>query len=589
MNLFGRSILRLKDTAGEYTMPSQNREIANIFNEIADLLEIAGENAFRINSYRKAARIIEDLPDEAGKMLDAGKLADVSGIGEHSRQKIEEYLKTGKISALDDLLNNVPAGLIDLLKIPGMGPKTVAVLWKTLGVEDIEGLVKCLRTDQLEKLPGMGAKKIENIKKGLEFITRSAGRKLLGIALPIAEEIQHSLQQLDGVKNVEIAGSLRRRAETVGDIDILVQADQGEFILKKFTSFPQVKEILAAGETKASVRITDDIQVDVRVVPAESFGAAMQYFTGSKEHNVHLRELAVKKIWKLNEYGLFEGEKRLAGETEEGIYAKFELPWIPPELRENRGEIEAGKKLPKLLEATDIKGDLHMHTTASDGRCSIEEMIEACIARGYEYMCITDHSTSSHIANGLDPNRLKEHIHNVRHAAKKYQKEIAVLIGSEVDILADGKLDYEDALLAELDFVIASIHSGLGQSSEKTTSRILKAMDNHYVRAIGHPTGRLIGQREASEMDMPAIIKHAVETDTWLELNSHWMRLDLKDVHLKQARDAGAKIIIGTDSHDTSSLNNIRYGVFTARRGWLEKADVVNTLPGVDFLNLLKR
>jgi DNA polymerase (family 10) len=570
-------------------MAVKNKEIASIFNEIADLLEISGENAFRINSYRNAARVIDDLSEDIASLQASGKLSEISGIGERSQQKIEEYLLTGKISTHQELLHKVPTGLADLLKIPSMGPKTVTMAWKQLGVEDLDGLVKSLRTGQLQKLPGMGPKKIENIKKGLEFITRSAGRKLLGIALPVAEEIEQALGKIKGVKKVEIGGSLRRRAETIGDIDFLVQADDGETVLKNFTKFPQVMEVLALGETKASVRIIDNIQVDVRVVPEESFGAALQYFTGNKDHNIHLREMAIKKKWKLNEYGLFEGEKRLAGETEEGVYAQFGLPWIAPELRENRGEIEHAHELPELIELNDIKGDLHMHTIASDGRCTIEEMIEACIARGYEYMCITDHSPSSRVAGGLDANRLKEHIQNVRQAGKKYHKDIAVLIGSEVDILAEGKIDYENALLAELDLVIASVHSGLGQPSEKMTYRILTAMDNPHVHTIGHPTCRLIGQRDASEMDITAIIKHAAETETWLELNAHWMRLDLKDVHLKQAKEAGVKILIGTDSHDTSSLDNMRYGIYTARRGWLEAKDVVNTLPGAKFLKLLQK
>jgi DNA polymerase (family 10) len=569
-------------------MASRNQEIAGIFSEIADLLEIAGENAFRINSYRKAARIIEDLPDDVGKMLEAGSLAEVSGIGEHSLQKIEEYLKTGKITAMDDLLKKVPAGLVELLKIPGMGPKTVAAMWKTLGVEDIDGLVKALRTGQLESLPGMGAKKIENIKKGLEFLTRFAGRTPLGVALPLAMELVDKLKKLHSVKKVEAAGSLRRRAETVGDIDILVQADDGENVLKSFTKFPQVKEILAAGETKSSVRIINDIQVDVRVVPAESFGSALQYFSGSKEHNVHLREMAVKKKWKLNEYGLFEGEKKLAGETEEGIYAKFDLPWIPPELRENRGEIEAGKNLPKLIELTDIKGDLHMHTVASDGRCTIEEMIEGCIAKGYQYMCITDHSQSSHVANGLEVSRLKSHIAAVRKAGEKYRKDITVWIGSEVDIHSEGKMDYEDAVLSELDFVIGSIHAALNQPREKIMTRLLKAMENPYVRLIGHPTNRIVGSREASDIDIAELIRQAKDTGTWLELNAAWQRLDLKDIHLRQAKEAGVKIMINTDAHDISSLESIQYGVFTARRGWLEAKDVINTLPVEKLTKLLK-
>jgi DNA polymerase (family 10) len=570
-------------------MASKNHEIAAIFNEIADLLEIAGESVFRINSYRKAARVIEDLPGDVDKLIESGKLAEIGGIGDKSREKIEEYLKTGKITAHQDLFKKVPAGLVQLLKIPGMGPKTVSLAWKQLGVEDLDGLVKALRTDKLEKLPGMGAKKVENIKKGLDFLTRSAGRTPLGIALPFARDLEEQLRRLPGVKKVEIAGSLRRRAETIGDIDFLVQADDGESILKQFSEFPQVREVLALGETKTSVRITGDIQVDVRVVDEESFGAALQYFTGSKEHNVHLREMAVKKKWKLNEYGLFDGEKKIAGETEEGIYKKFGLPWIAPELRENRGEIDLADRLPTLIEPGDIKGDLHMHTLASDGRCTIEEMIEGCIARGYAYMCITDHSTSSHVANGLDPERMKNHIAAVRKAGEKYRKDIIVWIGSEVDIHSEGRMDYEDGLLAELDFVIGSIHAALNQPREKIMTRLLKAMDNPHVRMIGHPTNRIVGSREASDVDIPELIRHAADTGTWLELNATWQRLDLKDTHLRQAKDAGVKIVINTDAHDTSSLDNIVYGVYTARRGWLEAKDVINTLPAEKLIKLLEK
>ncbi len=567
----------------------KNHEIARIFSQMADLLDILGENAFRVNSYRNAARTIEELAEDVEALSTGGKLSEISGIGDRTQQKIEEYLKTGKISAYEELLQKIPPRLPELLRIPGMGPKTVALAWKNLDVEDLEGLQKTIRTGQLEKLPGMGSKKVENITKGLEFLTRSRGRTTLGIARPLANEIVEELKKIPGVKRAEPAGSLRRWSETIGDIDIVMEAQDGENALKKFVKFEQVKEVLAVGDTKASVRILDDIQVDVRVVPKDSYGAALMYFTGSKNHNIRLRELAIKKKFKLNEYGLFSGEKPVAGKTEEEVYARLGLPWIAPELREDRGELDQADKLPELITLADIRGDLHLHTTASDGICSIEEMIEGCLARKYQYLCISDHSISSKVANGLDAKRLAAHIKNVRKAGEKYKKDIAVFVGSEVDILAEGRLDYEDKVLADLDFVIASVHSGLGQPAEKITGRILRAMDNKYVRMVGHLTGRLLGQREASHVDVSAVIHHAAETETWLELNASWLRLDLNDVHCRQAKDAGAKIVICTDSHDIPQLGQMEYGVHTARRGWIEAKDVVNTLPADKIGTLLKK
>ncbi len=567
----------------------KNEELADIFNEIADLMEIQGEQPFRIASYRKVARILEELTEDVETLLADGRLAKIPGIGKGSLERIEEYLKTGKISTHQELVKKVPKGLLKLTKVPGLGPKTIALLWKEMDITDIGQLRKAINSGMIEKLPGMGAKKVEKISKGIDFVIRSSGRIPLGIALPIAEELITQIKKIAGVKKAEIAGSLRRRAETIGDIDILTEASDGQKVLEKFTKFRQVREVLASGSTKASVRIQDNIQVDVRVIPAESFGAAWQYFTGSKAHNVRLRKIAIEKKLKLNEYGLFENEKQIAGANEEEIYHKLSLPYIPPELREDRGEIENADKLPTLIDRKDIKGDLHMHTTASDGHNSPEEMIRACIERGYEYMCITDHSKSSAIAGGLDETRLRKHIAAVRKLAEKYKNEIAVLIGSEVDILADGQLDYDDGLLAELDFVIASVHSALSQPADKITKRVLKVMENPYVRLIGHPTGRLLAQREASAIDVAKIIKQAKDTDTWLELNSSWQRLDLKDVHLRLAKQEGVKICICTDAHSIDQLDYIQYGIYTARRGWLEKEDVINTLSRKKFMELVKQ
>lgn len=567
---------------------ARNKDLANIFEQIADLMEITGEQPFRINSYRRAARIIEDLPRDVADLLADGELANIPGIGKGTVQRIESYLHTGAIPVHDELLAKVPPGLLHLLDIPGMGPKTVSLVWKTLGVEDIDGLNAAIDDGRLAELPGMGAKKVERLRDGIQFLSKTAGRTPLGIALPIAELLAQRLSALPTVRRVELAGSLRRRCETIGDLDLLVQADDGKTVLDAFTQFDEITDVLAAGSTKASVRVKGNVQVDVRVVPAASFGAAWQYFTGSKAHNVRLRELAVRRKWKLNEYGLFSGKKTLAGKNEEGIYDRLKLPWIAPELREDRGEIEHADQLGKLIELDDIRGDMHMHTDASDGACTITEMIEACIQRGYEYLCISDHSTSSRIANGLDDRRLKTHIKNIRKTAEKYRRQITVLASAEVDILADGKLDYDDALLAELDLAIASIHSALRQPSEKITTRLLKAMDNPHVRIIGHPTGRLIGQRDASDVDIAAVIHHAAQTNTFLELNASWQRLDLKDVHLHQAKQAGVKIAIATDAHSIDQLDYIRFGLYTARRGWLQADDVINTLPAKTLVPKLK-
>jgi len=567
--------------------PMKNHEIAIIFSSMGDLLEISGENAFRVNSYRNAARIIDDLNDDVEHLYAAGKLSDIPGIGERTQQKIIEYIQTGKIGSYEELRRKIPPRLPDLLRIPGMGPKTVMHAWKQLGIEDTEGLTKAIGSRKILELPGMGEKKVENIKKGIQFLTRTAGRVALGMVFRIGKTLLEELRKIPGVRQAELSGSLRRWSETIGDIDIVVEAEDGESVLKRFSELNPVQEVLALGDTKASVRITDNIQVDVRVVPAESFGAAWMYFTGSKAHNIRLREIAIEHKLKLNEYGLYSGEKQVAGSTEESVYKKLGLPWIAPELREDRGEIENADHLPKLIEIADIKGDLHMHTEASDGHCRIEEMIEACIQRGYQYMCISDHSGSSKVANGLDRRRMVEQIKKIRHAGEKYKKDIMVFVGSEVDILADGTLDYEDDILKELDFPIASIHSGLNQPAEKITSRVLHAMDNPYIRAIGHLTGRIIGQREGSAADVSAVIHHAAETGTWMELNSSWLRLDINDVQCRQAKEAGAKIVINTDSHDTQQLDQIQFGVHTARRGWIEAKDVVNTYDKDTIVQLL--
>ena len=563
----------------------ENATLSAIFDQMADIMEILGEDRFRINSYRTVARAIGEMPTDASVLFESGRLAETPGIGKSSLAKIEEFIKTGSIQAHQELLSKIPRSLLELLGIPGVGPKTVKTFYHELHIQSIADLRKALDEGLVETLPGFGAKKAAAIRKGIEFLEKATGRIRLDQALAGAETVVAFLRQLSGVDQVQPAGSVRRRAETVGDVDILVCGENGqtaEQILESFTKAPFVERILGVGGTKASVQIrldTTSVQVDVRVVPPESFGAAAQYFTGSKAHNVRLREIAVKAKLKLNEYGLFRGEERVAGATEEEVYAKLGLDFVDPLLREDRGEIEAAKKhaLPKLIQLKDIRGDFHAHTNATDGHATIEEMAEAAQERGYRFLCITDHSQSTTIANGQSPDRLARQIEQI-HRINAKLKGITLLAGAEVDILADGRLDFDDKLLADLDYVVASIHSALGSPRERVTTRTLRAMDNPYVTCIGHPTGRVIGYREAMDLDMPAVIEHAAQTGTALEINADPSRLDLKDIHCKMAVEAGVKLAIGTDSHSAGSLAFMAFGVATAGRGWATKADVLNTL-----------
>jgi DNA polymerase (family 10) len=568
-----------------------NALLSGIFDQMADIMEILGEDRFRVNSYRKVARAIGDLPTEVEVLLDAGKLGDVPGVGKSTLAKIQEFVASGSIKAHQELLAKIPPSLPELLTIPGMGPKGVKVLYDKLHVESIDALRRALSDGSVAALPGFGYKKAASIVRGIEFLERSSGRIRIDQAMEAAEMVSAHLAGFSAVEKIEPAGSLRRWAESIGDVDILVTACEtspgkghtSSDILAAFAQAPFVERVLASGETKGSAVIQTEmtpVQVDVRVVPGENFGAALQYFTGSKQHNVRLREMAVKAGLKLNEYGLFKGEELLAGTNEETIYETLGLDFVEPALREDRGEIEAarGHHLPTLVRLDDIRGDFHMHTVGSDGRCDIAEMAEAARELGYEFICITDHSQSSVIAGGQTPKRLTRQIEKVRKADARV-KGITILAGAEVDILADGKLDFDDTLLAELDFVIASIHSGLQSPREKVTKRTLAAMDNPYVACIGHPTGRLLGQREAMDLDMPAVIKHAAKTNTALEVNANPYRLDLKDVHCGMAVDAGVKLAIGTDAHSTAGLGLMAFGVATAARGWATQADVLNTLP----------
>lgn len=571
----------------------KNIIISQLFDQMADIMEILGENRFRINTYRQVSRIIADLPTDVEKLLSSGELKEMPGIGESSLAKIEEFVKTGEMTAYKHLSSQIPSSLLDLLRIPGLGPRGAKAIYEELKVKNIADLKKAIESGHLAKLHGFGEKKAAAIAKGITFLETATGRIRLDQARVASAIVTAFLNKLPEIKTLQPAGSLRRCSETVGDVDILVISKDGQKIADAFTSAAFVTEVLAAGPTKSSAIIDASgtaVHVDVRVVPEESFGAASQYFTGSKQHNVRLREIALKAKLKLNEYGLFKGDKMIAGADEEDIYSKLGLDYVDPLLRENRGEIEAAifHKLPQLIKLDDIKGDFHIHTNASDGNCDIHQMAEAAIEIGYKYICITDHSKSSAIANGLSSKQLAEHIKQIRKVSDSL-KGITLLAGCEVDILADGSMDFDDKLLADLDFVIASIHSALSSPREKVTARTLKAMDNPYVTCIGHPTGRLIGKREPMDIDINAMIKHAADTGTFLELNANPYRLDLKDVHCKMAIEAGVTLVLGTDAHSREDLGLMPYGVATAARGWAEKRNILNTHSLADVQKLIRK
>ncbi|MGE0479672.1 MAG: DNA polymerase/3'-5' exonuclease PolX [Phycisphaerae bacterium] len=557
-----------------------NAQIARVFHEIADALEIQGAESFRVNAYRKIARAVDDYAGAVADLAARGEVNTLPGVGKASAEKIEELLTTGRVALREELRAVVPDSLLELLQIPSLGPKKAALLWKERGIESIAQLREAIDAGRLAGLKGLGDKSIAQLRHGIEFLATSAGRVRLGDVWPLALRVRDEVAAIAGVRRAELAGSLRRGVETVGDLDVLCVAADGARVVADFVALPRVKEVLVRGDTKGSVRVEVEdcglIQVDLRVVPEESFGAAWQYFTGSKQHNVRLRELAQKRGWTLNEYSLSDGERVIASRDEADIYAAFGLPCFPPELREDRGEFELERVPADLLTLQHIRGDLHMHTTASDGHHTIEEMAAAARERGYEYICITDHSQSSVIANGLKPERLRAHIAAVRAIAKK-TRDVTVWVGAEVDILAEGRLDYPDELLAELDFVVASVHTGMGQDIDANTRRTIAAIRNPYVNLIGHPTGRLLNRREAMPLDVDAVSKAAAAAGCALEINASSYRLDLKDQHARLARDNGATICIDCDAHATDQLDQMSLGVITARRAGLCRRDVLNT------------
>src|SRR5256712_10801001 len=557
----------------------RNLEIASVFNQIADLLEIQGANPFRIRAYRRAALNIEGLADNVETLSLGRSLDKIPGIGSDLAGKIDEYLRTGRMEFHEQLKKEVPLGLAKMVEIPSVGPKTAKEIYDRFRIEAIEDLEALCKTDKLLSVPGFKQKTVDNVLRGIELYRRRRGNYLLGRTVPVARQF---CKYLEGFADrVAYAGSLRRMKEIVHDVDILAASKDPAKTIQAFLTMPFVESVLAQGGTKASLRVQDDLQVDLRVIDPQSWGAAMHYFTGSKAHNIRMRERAIKLGLKLNEYGLFDGsDQYIAGADEKDIFEKLGLPFIPPVLREDQGEMEAAAagKLPNIVELPDIQGDLHMHTSWSDGKYSTEEMIEAGRKRGYKYVAITDHSKSLGGAGGLSDDDLMKHMEEIRSIGTKYA-DIRVLAGTEVDIRLDGTLDYSDELLEKLDFVVASVHSGFKQSRSELTARVVRAMQNPYVRVIGHPTGRLLGDRDPYEIDFEEVMKEAARTRTCLEVNSNFNRLDLNDVHCRKARDMGVHVIISTDSHNYDDLLTLPYGVATAQRGWIEKDRVLNAQP----------
>jgi DNA polymerase (family 10) len=573
----------------------ENREIAAVFEEISNLMKILQDDpkwTFKAAAYDRAKRSVESYPERIEDVArdPNRKLTDIPGIGEDLAKKISELIETGQSRYHQEQLAKIPRSLLDLLQLQTVGPQKVRLFYKELNIQSVDELEAAAQAGRLRNLPGMSVKSEENILKAVEVLRRAAGRFRLDTASEVAEELTAWLREFKAVEQVTPAGSLRRGRETVGDLDLLVTGRDHAGTAEHFVKFPGVAAILAKGEDKVSVKLQNDLQVDVRLLDRSAYGAALQYFTGSKEHNVALRDRAKRRGWKLSEYGLFHGDKALASRTEEEIYAKLGLAWIPPELRENLGEIEAAEKgeLPKLVELRDIRGDLQMHTTASDGRASIEEMAGAAKQLGYRYILITDHSKAVTVANGLDEKRAREHIRRI-HAARRKVEGIEIWAGSEVDVLGDGRLDYPDELLKQFDIVLVSVHSRMTMPAEEMTARLLRALENPFVRILGHPTGRQILKRDPFAFDLEKVFDAARKHHVILELNGNPERLDLCDRHVKLARDRGMKIIISTDAHAPEHFKLMRYGVTTARRGWMEKAGVLNTLPPEKLLAGLRR
>lgn len=582
---------------------SFTKAASSMFNEMSQMIELLGGDRFRVNAHAKAARVLKDTTEDIEALAEAGDtkaLVALEGIGKGTAGKLIELAQHGNMSEYDELRDQIPKGLMEVLEIQGLGPKTVKLMWDEKGVESIDDLLKIIKDGSILELPRMGQKTVDNIKESIEFLSQQGGRLHIGIAQGVADRFVEMMSKVKGVKKCAFAGSLRRGKETIGDIDILIATSDPKAAREAFTTAEGVMKVLASGEKKSSIRvaINDEssrwgaedntaVQIDLRVVDESVWGSALMYFSGSKEHNVRLRERAIKQGMTLNEYGLFtddgsdktppqqRGEKPVACKSEEAIYTKLGLPFIPPTVREDRGELEL-TETPRLIEVADIKAELHSHTTASDGKMSIEESANIAKSRGFHTLAITDHSQSSAVAGGLSPERLYKHIKAIREANKKIDG-ITIMPGSEVDILVDGTLDYDDELLAQLDIVVASPHAGLRAKPKQATKRLLKAIEHPMVHIIGHPTGRLIERRPGLDPDWNEIFAAAIEHDVALEINSHWMRLDLRDTHVRAAVEAGCKIAIDCDVHHAYDYDNLRFGVMTGQRGWLTPEMCINT------------
>ena len=572
-------------------MPVHNVDVAEVFDRIADLLEIQGENPFRIRAYRNAARAVRGLSKELAALVEQdADLTKLPGIGEALAGKIAEIVHTGRCQALERLERQLPGQLVDLLRLPGLGPKRVHALHYDLDIHTPEQLLRAAKDQRLHALPGFGPKTEAKILDALQAHLTTERRFKLAIAARYAEPLVVHLGAADGVDRVVLAGSYRRCRETVGDLDILVTTNRPERVMARFVAYDEVERVASQGPTRATVSLKSGLQVDLRVVEPESFGAALHYFTGSKAHNIAIRTLGRQRGLKINEYGVFRGPTRIAGETEESVFAAVGLPYIPPELREHRGEIEAARHglLPQLVERADLRGDLHCHTTASDGHASLAEMAEAARAQGLDYLAITEHSKRLAMAHGLDSRRLLEQIEAIDRLNER-PWGIRLLKGIEVDILEDGGLDLPGAVLGRLDLVIGAVHSRLHLSRAQQTRRVLKAMDHPHFTMLAHPTGRLIDEREPYDLDMNRVIRHARDRGCYLELNAHPERLDLLDIHCQAAREEGVLVSINSDAHGPLDFENLRYGVGQARRGWLEAKDVLNTRSLDELLPLLRR
>jgi DNA polymerase (family 10) len=572
-------------------MPIHNRDVAKILDKVADILDIEGANPFRVRAYRNASRIVSDLPQSVSDMVDAdADLSEIAGIGKDLAQKIQEIVETGSLSLLRELEGQTSAELNTLMKVAGLGPKRVRALHRELGIGNLEELKKAAQRGEIKGLRGFGKKTEESILEELRHVEAGQERIKLVAAEEMGQSLLDYLREGKGIKDVIIAGSYRRRKETVGDLDILVTCKKGSQVMDRFVSYENVSKVVSKGETRSTVVLRSGLQVDLRVVPQASYGAALHYFTGSKAHNIAVRKLGMERKLKINEYGVFKGKERIAGKTEHEVYKQVDLPYIEPELRENWGEIEAAQegRLPELITVEEIRGDLHAHTKETDGRNSLEEMAQAASERGYDYLAITEHSKRVTMAHGLDKKRLAERIEKIGRLNETLGDTL-VLKGIEVDILKDGSLDLPNEILKELDLTICSVHYDRNLPRDKQTERIIHAMDNPYFNILAHPTGRLIGEREPYEVDLERIMEAARERGCFLELNAHPERLDLSDRYCKMAKEMGIRVAISTDAHSVTHLDLIRFGVDQARRGWLEPDDVLNTRSWKQLKRLLRR